>query len=215
MRELKKTLNNGKLAKYLDKKGISHKLTSSAYHKAEDLEKVKSRRTYNRKLGNIFSLCRRGERDTAALLKILERQIEVEDVVIYTCSHCQTCNDVKCFLKANNIWAEIVPLDKWRNGKGFFKELEKISGTDKCPQVFIGGEFFGNDQDLRFGAKSGVLAKALDKAAIPHALVDTTFDLDDVVDSGIQGTLESKYAGKFDRSMGMVASKFKSASPAR
>jgi glutaredoxin len=93
--------------------------------------------------------------------------------VLYSRSHCSHCADAKKLLKRNQIWAEIIDLDRWNNEAAFFDVLENITGSNRCPYLFVAGKYYGDALDMQKGEKDGSLAKVLDKAGIEHALGET------------------------------------------
>ena len=93
--------------------------------------------------------------------------ISKQPVTLYTLSWCSYCHAAKQLLKQLNIPFHQIELDsgEYREpvlNQRLRQELEKLTGSNTLPQVFIGEQSIGGYTDTQAALKSGLLKKMLE-----------------------------------------------------
>ena len=106
---------------------------------------------------------RRGE--AFAMASPLEEQIKStvaeSKVVIYSKSWCPFCAQTKALFDAMDVPYTAIELDELDNGGEIQDALTTFSKQRTVPNVFVGGEHVGGNDDTQRAAKSGKLTEML------------------------------------------------------
>merc|ERR1719271_619179 len=82
-------------------------------------------------------------------------------VVVFSKSWCPFCAQTKALFDSNGIEYTAIELDERDDGALLQETLLGITGQRTVPNVFIGGEHLGGNDDTQKAAKSGKLAEML------------------------------------------------------
>lgn len=75
-------------------------------------------------------------------------------VVMYTTRFCPYCMRAKSLLKSKNVPFENIDVG---NDKSLWKKMEKLSGRNTVPQVFVNGQALGGFDDINLLDRQGKL----------------------------------------------------------
>lgn len=84
-------------------------------------------------------------------------------VVIYSKSYCPHCTNAKSLFSTNfpSVGVKIYELDKIPGGKEIQSTLQKMTGQRTVPNVWVGGNHLGGNDDTQAAFSSGSLAREL------------------------------------------------------
>mmetsp|Transcript_13965 Transcript_13965/g.23832 ORF Transcript_13965/g.23832 Transcript_13965/m.23832 type:complete len:112 (-) Transcript_13965:1150-1485(-) len=100
---------------------------------------------------------------SADAAEFVKKEIESNEVVVFSKSYCPFCTSTKQLLSSKNIDAKVVELDQIDNGSGIQSALLSISGQRTVPNVFVKGTHLGGNDDTQAAARSGKLDQLLGK----------------------------------------------------
>ena len=109
-------------------------------------------------------------------LKLTPAQQEVIDaitdnqVVVFAKSYCGLCKKTKELLRNGGFEAKIIDIDLRDDGKEIQDFLQTRTGQRTVPNIFIGGEHIGGNDDIQALNKKGELAVKLDLIGVSHTL---------------------------------------------
>mmetsp|Transcript_13964 Transcript_13964/g.23830 ORF Transcript_13964/g.23830 Transcript_13964/m.23830 type:complete len:111 (-) Transcript_13964:179-511(-) len=98
---------------------------------------------------------------SADAAEFVKKEIESNEVVVFSKSYCPFCTSTKQLLSSKNIDAKIIELDQMDNGPEVQGALLDISGQRTVPNVFIKGTHLGGNDDTQAAARSGKLDEML------------------------------------------------------
>ena len=83
----------------------------------------------------------------------------MKKVTMYTGDPCSFCDAAKALLKTKNV--EIEELDVWKDPAKAKEMLQRTNGARTIPQIFIGDQYIGGNQELQEANRNGLLEKLL------------------------------------------------------
>ena len=83
----------------------------------------------------------------------------MKKVTMYTGDPCSFCEAAKALLKTKNV--EIEELDVWKDPAKAKEMLQRTNGARTIPQIFIGDQYIGGNQELQEANRNGLLEKLL------------------------------------------------------
>lgn len=75
-------------------------------------------------------------------------------VVMYSTKFCPFCMRAKSLLKSKNVEFENIDVG---NDKSLWQKMEKLSGQNTVPQIFINGKALGGFDDINYLNQQGKL----------------------------------------------------------
>ncbi len=96
-----------------------------------------------------------------------------EPLVIFALEWCEFCWSVRNFMASRNISYKAIELDSVAYQEGMLgrkirDELERRTGMNTIPQIFIGGKFVGGCTDMFDGWKDGSVQAMLDNTGVAY-----------------------------------------------
>ena len=83
----------------------------------------------------------------------------MKKITMYSGDPCPYCGAAKALLKSKNI--EIEEFDIWKDATKAKEMLQRTNGKRTIPQMFIGDQYIGGNDDLQALNRSGELDKLL------------------------------------------------------
>ncbi len=83
----------------------------------------------------------------------------MKKVTMYTGDPCSFCEAAKALLKSKNV--EIEEFDVWKDPSKAKEMLQRTNGARTIPQIFIGEQYIGGNDQLQEFNRSGELDKLL------------------------------------------------------
>ena len=83
----------------------------------------------------------------------------MKKVTMYSGDPCPFCNAAKALLKSKNV--EIEEFDIWKDPAKAKEMLQKTNGARTIPQIFIGDNYIGGNDQLQEANKNGKLEELL------------------------------------------------------
>ena len=99
----------------------------------------------------------------------IEQQIADNKVMVYSKSYCPYCVKTKDKLKSGGVQYTVVELDQVANGGDIQNTLQSISNQRTVPNVFVGGNHVGGNDDVHAKISSGDFQKMLNDAGVSHS----------------------------------------------
>jgi len=99
------------------------------------------------------------------MAEVLKDTIENNKVVIFSKSYCPYCTKVKALFKSLSVPVTVLELDERDDGAGIQDAILKQFGARTVPQVFVGGERIGGNDDTQALHQRGGLVPKLKAAA--------------------------------------------------
>ena len=78
---------------------------------------------------------------------------------MYTGDPCSFCEAAKALLKTKNVVIE--EIDIWKDPAKAKEMLQRTNGARTIPQIFIGDQYIGGNQELQEANRNGLLEKLL------------------------------------------------------
>ncbi len=83
----------------------------------------------------------------------------MKKVTMYSGTPCSYCEAAKALLESKNIPFE--EIDVWKDKDKAKEMLRRTNGARTIPQIFIGDEYVGGNQELQEANRNGFLEKLL------------------------------------------------------
>ena len=83
----------------------------------------------------------------------------MKKVTIYSGTPCSYCEAAKALLTSKKIPFD--EIDVWKNKDKAKEMLQRTNGARSIPQIFIGDQYVGGNQELQEANRNGLLEKLL------------------------------------------------------
>ena len=95
------------------------------------------------------------------MAEVLKKTIEENKVVIFSKTYCPYCTKVKNLFKSLSVPVIVLELDEREDGSEIQSAIQAKYGARTVPQVFVGGERIGGNDDTQALHQKGGLEPKL------------------------------------------------------
>mmetsp|Transcript_17840 Transcript_17840/g.20548 ORF Transcript_17840/g.20548 Transcript_17840/m.20548 type:complete len:118 (-) Transcript_17840:80-433(-) len=117
-------------------------------------------------MGNFGSTGGSGGGGDPATRKFIQSEIDNNNVVIFSKTHCTYCSQTKQTFSSitnNNNGVKVYELDKMKNGSNIQNELQKMTGQRTVPNVWVKAQHIGGNDDTQKAVSNGKIQGLLAK----------------------------------------------------